>query len=182
MQIPLQITFSNMDPSDAVRARIEELASKLDRFSDQIMSCRVVVRAPNRRQKTGRLYHVSIDLTLPGHEVAINRSPPKHQAHEDIYVAIRDAFDALTRRVEDVTRQQRGDVKTHDTPAVGTVLRLFPKKNYGFIEDATLGEIYFHANSVPNDSFHKLAVGDKVRYVAAQGENGLQASVVKPIG
>jgi ribosomal subunit interface protein len=181
MKIPLQVSFSNMDPSDAVRARIEALTAKLDRFSDRIMSCRVVVRAPNRRQTSGKLYHVSIDLTLPGHEIAINRASPKHQEHEDVYVAVRDAFDALTRKLEDVTRQRRGDVKTHEEAmATGTVARIFPDKNYGFIDDAGVGEVYFHANSVINDGFDKLMVGAKVKYVAAAGEKGLQATTVKP--
>ncbi|WP_374650822.1 HPF/RaiA family ribosome-associated protein [Dongia sp.] len=182
MNMPLQITFSNMDPSDAVRARIEALAAKLDRFSDRIMGCRVIVRAPNRRQKSGRLYHVSIDLTLPGHEIAINRTSPKHQEHEDIYVAIRDAFDALVRRIEDVTRQKRGDIKSHEEEAAsGTIARLFQDKDYGFINDERVGEVYFHANSVPNDGFRKLAIGGRVRYIAVPGDKGLQASVVKPV-
>lgn len=181
MKIPLQISFSNMTPSDAVRARIEELANKLDRFNGHIMSCRVVVRAPNRRQRTGKLYHVSIDVTLPGHEIAVNRTSPQHQAHEDIYVAIRDAFDALTRRIEDVSRQQRGDTKLHVEEPHGKIVRLFPKENYGFIEDAAAGEIYFHANSVPKDGFSKLKIGTKVHYHATPGEKGLQATVVKPV-
>lgn len=181
MEIPLQISFSNMTPSDAVKARIEELAEKLNRFNDRITSCRVVVRAPNRRQKSGKLYHVGIDVTIPGHEIAINRTSPQHQAHEDVYVAIRDAFDALIRRIEDVSRQQRGDTKLHAEEPYGQIVRLFPKENYGFIEDHAVGEIYFHANSVPNDGFGKLQVGTKVHYQAAQGDKGLQATVVKPV-
>lgn len=114
MQIPVQVSFSNMTTSDAIRARVEELAGRLDRFHDRITSCRVVVRAPNKRQRKGRLYHVSIDLTMPGHEIVVNRNHPEDQAHEDVYVAIRDAFDALIRQVEDVARQDRGDIKTHE--------------------------------------------------------------------
>jgi len=182
MKIPIQISFSNMTPSDAVRARIEELAARLDRFHDRIMSCRVVVSAPNRRQRSGRLYHVSIDLKLPGHEIAINRDPPQHQAHEDVYVAIRDAFEALVRRIEDVSRQRRGDIKAHEEEPSGEVVRLFPDESYGFIEDKAAGEIYFHAHSVPNDGFHKLKVGSKVHYRAEPGDKGLQATVVKPFG
>ena len=128
MQVPLQISFSNMDASDAVRARVEELAAKLDRFHDRIMSCRVVVRAPNRRQHKGRLFHVSIDLKVPGHEIVINRDPPQHHSHEDVYVAIRDAFDALVRQIEDATRERRGDIKTHGEEPSGQVVRLFPKE------------------------------------------------------
>lgn len=181
MKIPLQISFSNMTPSDAVRARIEELAAKLDRFHERIMSCRVVVSAPNRRQRSGRLYHVSIDLKLPGHEIAINRDSALNQAHEDVYVAIRDAFEALVRRIEDVSRQQRGDIKTHDEAPIGEVIRLFPDKKYGFIEDKAAGEIYFHAHSVANDGFRKLKVGTKVHYSAEPGDKGLHATVVKPL-
>ncbi len=115
MKIPLQISFSNMDSSDAVRARIEELAGKLERLHPGITACRVVVRAPNRRQQSGRLYHVSIDLTLPGHEVAINRSSPNDQTHEDVYVAVRDAFEALTKRLDEVTDKMQRKVKAHAT-------------------------------------------------------------------
>ncbi len=115
MQLPVQISFSNITPSDAIRLRVEEHVGRLDRFNDRIMSCRVVIRAPNSRQRKGRLYHVSIDLTMPGREIVVNRNPPEDRAHEDVYVAIRDAFDALTRQVEDAVRQDRGDVKTHQT-------------------------------------------------------------------
>ena len=178
MKIPVQISFSNMTPSDAIRARIEKLAEKLDRFHDRIMSCRVVVRAPNRRQTKGRLYHVSIDLTIPGHEIVINRDPPQQQAHEDVYVAIRDAFEAAVRRLEDFTRERRDDVKTHEVEPRGKIARLFPDRSYGFIEDEKLGEIYFHANSVAEDGFAKLKVGTAVRYCAEPGDKGLQATIV----
>lgn len=182
MNIPLQITFSNMTPSDAVRARVEELAAKLDRFHERIMSCRVVVRAPNRRQRSGKLYHVSIDLKLPGREIAINRDPPQDQSHQDVYVAIRDAFEALVRRIEDVSRERRGDIKTHTAQPSAAVVRIFPEESYGFLADPEAGEVYFHANSVANKGFGRLKVGSKVRYQAELGDKGLQASIVKPIG
>jgi cold shock CspA family protein/ribosome-associated translation inhibitor RaiA len=180
MKIPLQISFSNMTPSDAVEARIRKLAGKLDRFHDRIMSCRVVVSAPNRRGRQGNLYKVSVDAKLPGREIAVNRNPPQHHAHEDVYVAIRDAFEALSRRVEDVARERRGDVKTHQAEPSGRVSRLFPDKRYGFIEDDEIGEVYFHANSVTNGGFDKLAIGSTVHYLAELGEKGQQATVVKP--
>ena len=181
MKIPLQITFSNMTPSDAVRARIEELVTRLDRFHERIMSCRVVVRAPNRSRRSGKLYQVSIDLKLPGREIAINGEPSRDRSHEDVYVAVRDAFNALVRRIEDASRQRRGDVKTHVAPPSASIVRLFPKEKYGFLEDAAMGEVYFHANSVPNNGFRKLKVGSKVSYQAEPGDKGLQATIVRPI-
>lgn len=111
--LPLQITFRDMSPSDAVRARILERVSALGQLHSRILSCRVVVRAPHRRQRKGRLYSVRIDLKVPRREIVVNREPDANHSHEDIYVAIRDAFDALDRRLEDATRRRRGDVKTH---------------------------------------------------------------------
>lgn len=182
MPIPVQITFSNMTPSEAVRSRAEELAARLDRFHKRIMACRVVIRAPNRRQRKGRLYHVSIDLAVPGHEIAINRNPPEDQAHQDIYVALRDAFEALTRRLEDIARERRGEVKAHEDGPHGRIVRLFKEEGYGFIAGANGDEVYFHSNSVLNRGFNRLRVGRQVRYVAVNGDKGLQATIVKPVG
>ncbi|MGE0737005.1 MAG: HPF/RaiA family ribosome-associated protein [Alphaproteobacteria bacterium] len=177
----LQITFRGMRASPAVRAKIEERVAGLERFIDPIMSCRVVVHAPHRHQRKGGIYHVSIDLKVPGHEIAVNRDPPEHQAHEDAYVAVRDAFDAVERRLEDVARRRRGSVKAHAAEPRGEIVRLFPDKDYGFIQSADGDEVYFHANSVSGRAFSRLKVGDKVRYTSEAGDKGLQAAVVKPV-
>ncbi|MEK6562417.1 MAG: HPF/RaiA family ribosome-associated protein, partial [Candidatus Binatota bacterium] len=87
MKIPLQLTFRNMPPSEAIEAHIREKAAKLDAFSDRIMSCRVVVEAPHRHHHKGKLYHVRIDMTAPGGELIVNREPSKRAAHKDVYVA-----------------------------------------------------------------------------------------------
>lgn len=111
MQIPLQVTFRDMEHSDAVETRIREKAEKLQRYYDRIMGCRVVVEMPQRHKHQGKLHSVRIDLTVPGAELVAN-----HTQHEDVYVAIRDAFDAMSRQLEDYARKQRGEVKTHATP------------------------------------------------------------------
>lgn len=111
--LPLQITFRDMPTSEAVRARILKRVEELEQFHPRIMWCRVVVRAPHRHQRKGRLYSVRIDLKVPRREIVINREPTARQAHEDVYVAIRDAFDALDRRLEDAARRRRGDIKAH---------------------------------------------------------------------
>ena len=182
MPVPVQVTFRNMQPSPAVRTRVRELAERLERFHGRVMSCRVVVRAPHRHHRKGQLYQVSIDLKVPGREIAVNRDPAQHHAHEDVEVAVRDAFNALSRRLEDVARRRRGEVKAHDGEPRGRIARLFPGQRYGFIESADEGHVYFHANSVADDGFARLKVGAEVRYRAEAGEGGLQASVVKPAG
>ncbi len=113
MQIPVQVTFRNMDSSAAVEANVREKAAKLERYFDRIVSCRVVVESPHRRHHKGKLYHVRIDLGVPGKEIVVNHSGPKNHAHEDVYVAVRDAFNAAARQLEDHARKVRGDVKSH---------------------------------------------------------------------
>jgi len=182
MQLPIQITFRKMAPSPAVEAHIRERAADLERFFGRITACRVVVEASTRRQHQGNIYHLVIDLTVPGREIVVRRDPPEHHAHEDILVAVRDAFDAVRRQLEDHARTARGDVKSHETPSHGRVVRLFP--DYGFIRINDGSEIYMHRNAVMADGFDRLAEGDEVRFVLneTEGELGPQASTVVPIG
>ncbi|MDE2230271.1 MAG: HPF/RaiA family ribosome-associated protein [Alphaproteobacteria bacterium] len=180
MQLPIQITFRKMAPSPAVEAHIRERAADLERFFGRIMACRVVVEASTRRQRQGNIYHLRIDLTVPGREIVVRRDPPEHHAHEDILVAVRDAFDAARRQLEDHARAVRGDVKSHETPDHGRVVRLFP--DYGFIRVNDGSEVYMHRNAVVGDGFDRLVEGDEVRFVLQEGEMGPQASTVVPIG
>lgn len=108
MKIPLQVTFRDMPSSDAVETRIREKADKLGHFYDRVTNCRVVVEMPQRHKHQGKLHSVRIDLTVPGAELVAN-----HAQHEDVYIALRDAFAAITRQLEDYVRKQRGEVKAH---------------------------------------------------------------------
>ena len=113
MPVPVQISFRHMDPSPALEARVHEKAEKLERFFDRIVSCEVVVEAPHKHHHKGKLYNVRIEINVPGASVNVGRSGPQDHAHEDVYVALRDAFDAAYRQLEDHARRMRGDVKTH---------------------------------------------------------------------
>lgn len=182
MKTEFQITFEGIGPSDSVRARVEKEIERLERFFGRITACRVVISKPQKRHHHGDLYGVSIHLTLPGgKEIVVNRNPAKDHAHEDAYVAIRDAFSAARRRLQDETRKMRGDVKHHGGPPQAIVGTLVAEEGYGFLETADGREIYFHRNSVVNDNFDKLCVGDPVTFAEAQGEKGPQASTVKPL-
>ena len=115
MQIPLQINFRHMEHSDALETKIREKAQKLEQFAEHIMSCRVTVDLEHKHHHQGNLFGVKIDITLPETEIIADRHPDKHHAHEDVYVALRDAFDAARRQLEDYVRKQRGKIKTHQT-------------------------------------------------------------------
>jgi ribosomal subunit interface protein len=182
MKLPVQITYRHMEPSPALEDNIRERAAKLDRYVDNIMSCRVMIEAPHKHQRKGKIYHVRIDISLPGHELAVSRDPEEHQSHADVYVAVRDAFDAARRQLEDLTRRRRGDVKTHEPMPHGRICELEPGMDFGRIATLDGREVYFHRNSVINAEFDTLEVGDEVWFDEESGDHGPQASSVRLAG
>ncbi len=178
MKLPLQIVFRNLDHSDAIEAKVRKRAEKLEHFSNEIISCRVVIEAHHKHHLKGNLYHVRVDVRVPDHELVASREPAKHQAHEDVYVAIRDSFAAIRRQLEDHERRRRGQVKAHEVPAHGCIIGLIPQEDYGKIETPDGRQIYFHRNSVIDADFDQLKIGDEVRFSEEMGESGPQASTV----
>jgi ribosomal subunit interface protein len=114
MQIPLQITFRHMGTSQAVEDNIREQVAYLEQHFDRITGCRVVIDAPPAHRNKGGPFSVHVDLTVPGREIVVNSVRDDHTQHTDVYVAIRDAFDAVQRQLDGHTRRQRGDVKHRD--------------------------------------------------------------------
>jgi ribosomal subunit interface protein len=176
MQLPLQITARDISLSEAAEADIRAKAANLDTYYDGIMGCRVVVEGLMRHHRKGP-FTVRINVSVPGTELVVDR-----HADEDLYVAIRDAFDAARRRLEDYARRQRGAVKSHEEAYLARVSRLFPEEGYGFLETPDGREIYFHRHSVLHPGFDRLAIGTEVRFVEEPGEKGPQASTVAIAG
>jgi cold shock CspA family protein/ribosome-associated translation inhibitor RaiA len=200
MIIPLQISFRNMQPSEAVEVRVREEVAKLEAFYEGIMRCRVVVELPHKHHKKGDLYHVRIDLTVPGAELVVKNEPSlhaglrqidsekesksyeAHTAHKDVFVVIRDAFKDARRQLQDYARRMRGQTKVHVPQPSGRVSRLFPEDGYGFLTTPEGTEVYFHKNSVLHDEFDRLTIGARVAFNEEMGEKGAQASTVRTIG
>lgn len=179
METQLEIVFEGMDTSDAVRTRVEKEVQKLERVFDRITACRVVVEAPGHGKHKGGLFNCRIHMLLPGGaEVAVNRNHSRDHAHEDVYVAVRDSFNAAKRQLQDVVRKMEGKVKTHTAPPYGRVAKIFHEQGYGFIEAPDGSEIYFDKSAVVDGDFEKLDVGQQVTYVTAPGEKGVHASTV----
>ena len=107
MKLALQITFKNMDPSQALEADIREKAEKLERFCNQIISCRVVIDAQSHRHRRGNLFRVHVSVKVPDREIVASHGGDEEQQHEDAYVAIRDAFDHVRRQIEDYNKRQQ---------------------------------------------------------------------------
>ena len=123
MQAPVQITFRGFPHSDAVEAKIHEKVNKLEQFFPHIMHCQIVVEAEHHHHHKGNLYDVRIDLTVPDKEIVVSQKKHDDHSHEDIYVAIRDAFNAARRQLEDYVRVRRGDIKSHEAASRGSQVK-----------------------------------------------------------
>jgi cold shock CspA family protein len=173
-----------MAASPAIEARLRREALKLGKLHLRIVDCRAQVAAPHRHHRKGKLYTVRLQIFFPGGSLWVNRGSALHHAHEDVYVAIRDAFAAANRRLQDKAGRRSGKVKHHEAAPHGVVSRLFPRKGYGFIKTPAGEEIYFHRNAVVGNAFARLKEGAEIRFAAAQGESdkGPQATTVKLVG
>ena len=113
MKLPLEIIFRDLVPLPSLEPDIRRRAAKLEQFVPTLMSCRVVVEASANRHRQGHSYAVKIDVRVPSDELFVG----EHHRSEDIEVAVREAFDAMGRRLEDYARRRRGQVKHHGTNA-----------------------------------------------------------------
>ncbi len=175
-----QIVFEDFAPTDSIKFYINEHLGKLLDLQSQIKTARVVVSKPHKHQSKGERYVVNIHLSLPaGQEVIVSHEPGNLDAHGDVYVTLRDAFNAAKRQLQDRMRKMEGAVKNHKPQPEGKVLRLIDGEDYGFLESPGGREIYFHRNAVDGGKFDDLKAGDVVRYAEDERDDGVYATFVK---
>ena len=112
MQLPVQIVSRDLYLSKHLETSIHEKASKLVTFYSRITRCRVVVESPTHHHWKSKSYKVRIDLSVPGAELVVN-----HHENQDLKIAIRDAFEAAKRQLQNYAQHQRGEVKAHSAMA-----------------------------------------------------------------
>lgn len=181
MQTPLNIAFHNTPSDPNVETEIRERVEKLERLFDGLIGCRVAVEALHQQHKTGNVFDVHIEMVVPGGELVVSRQPKKAKekyANPDVHTSIRDAFQAAERQLKDYKAQLRGDVKAHAAEIPGQVARIVPEEDHGFIMTGSGTMLYFHRNSVMDNDFDNLRVGEAVNYVEAVGDTGPTASKV----
>lgn len=182
MQETLQIRYHGLDPSDFVSDNVREKVEKLEQFYNRITRCIVTIELPHKSQTKGNIYNVHIEVDVPGERLVVGRDKG-HHAHEDVYVALRDAFNAMQRKLQDYVDKARGNTKLHeDNHLEGRVCKIMPDEGYGFIETPDLLEVYFHENAVVNNQFDKLEVDTRVKFGKEAGAKGPQATFVQPLG
>lgn len=173
MKLPVHIQFRGMEASSALESSAQEHARKLENIASDIMACRVLIDLEQKHKHQGRPIGVRIDLTLPGHELVVNRVQ-----HEDAYVALRDAFDNMKRQLRDVAQRRRRQEKLHPVPLHGELVRMDDAGGFGFIRTPAGDEYYFNKDNVAGTPFEHMQTGCAVQFLPEPGSEGLQAKRV----
>jgi cold shock CspA family protein/ribosome-associated translation inhibitor RaiA len=178
MAIPLKVTSRHELASPALEARIRKLAERLERFSQHILHCEVIVATSSHRHRQGNLFDIRIEMTAPATHISVQRAGPHDPSHQDPYVALRDAFAAARRQLQDYERERRGAVKQHHGLPHGWISDVDTQGGFGRIETDDGRRVFFHRNSVLGKSFELLTPGGEVTFVEEPGVHGPQASTV----
>jgi cold shock CspA family protein/ribosome-associated translation inhibitor RaiA len=196
MSFPIQITYRNVEAAPAVEAWVREQAEKLATFHERIIRCRVMIEHAHRHLRRGNRFQVKVLVSVPGGQVAVRslsapldpekfleagRKLKKQEIgvpQKELRQAVVDAFHSTGRRLQDLIRRQRSEVKRHQMRQA-RVVDLFPEAGYGFLETSDGRRIYFHRNSVLHGAFRRLTPGMPVTFAEEAGEQGPQASTVR---
>jgi cold shock CspA family protein len=184
MDRPLEIAFHGVDPSPSLEADIRQHVAKLDQRFPRLVGCRVSIEGLHNQHRTGNVYEVHIVLSVPGKDLAVSREPHKAKeryANPDVRTALRDAFKAAERQLQEHKWEIRSDTQAPSGHALlGRVSQLFPDRDYGFIRTPTSAtELYFHRDAVTNAEFTLLKLGDHVQYVEEMDDDGPVAKKVR---
>lgn len=183
MRIPFEIAFKNVEPTAAMERMIRRRVDRLMRYHRGIIACRIAVEVPHRSGNAQAVGHrVRIEVSVPGDELVVSRDRNIPEEEYDPYAAIRNAFSAMESQLKTYSGRQRRQRHPRSGPPHAVVRRLFHDEGYGFLETADGRQIYFHQNSVVNDNFDELQLGEEVRFEATEGREGPQATTVAQIG
>jgi cold shock CspA family protein/ribosome-associated translation inhibitor RaiA len=180
METPLELSFRGLENTEDREDLVREKVAKLEQVCDTITSCRVAVETAQESQQTGNALRMRVEVRVPRHnEIVVTQKLDSDQAADPFPRLVRDTFEAVQRKLREVTERQRGEVKPGATvDELAIVSKLFEGRDYGFLETMDRREIFFHRNAVLNNDFDRLTVGTGVRFVEEEGEKGPQASTV----
>lgn len=183
MQFPLEIAFHNLPSTPWAEEDIRDRVAKLDERYGHLIGCRVRVEREHNSHRTGNGYQVHIELSVPGKDLVVSKEPHGAGGGErlkdpDLGVVIRHAFKAAERQLDKHKKTLSGEVKHHEPQFLGQVSIV--DVDHAFLLTNEGVQLYFHANSVLDGQFATLKIGDKVHYIAADGDTGPTAVKVWP--
>ncbi len=187
MDVPPEIAFRNVEPTDELKQKVLDGIEKLEKVYPNLASCRVMIEktdpAAAGRPGTGKP-HVRIDLRVPNKELVVKHDAPARSSGHDLSQWIEGAFDVARRRLRDLKGRQSDRLDHQELPPHGRVVRLLTDANgvnYGFLHSRDGREIYFHENALVDLDYDDLEVGTEVRFAESRGDEGPQASTVAPL-
>jgi ribosomal subunit interface protein len=182
METDPQIVFEHMEPSDALRQRVLDELTELERFYGRIISARVSMNVPPREHRKGYLYRTNIHLVLPGgREVAVSNNPHSGRAEDDMYASVEGAFDVARRQLkgEKELMGAKTRAQTVGSEQIGQVIRLYPEDGYGFIVTPSGHEVWFSQKKVKHNEFRHMQIGTRVYFDEELGDKGPLATTVR---
>ncbi len=180
VDIPLKLTFRDMEKDPEIEHSVREKLARLDSLSESITGCSAAIEKPQEHQKAGNPYRVRLVITAAGRDIVVVREPGDSPMHAPLISVVHDAFNAARRQLIEKNEKRRRDVKRHPAQETGALVdSLFREEGYGFLRTRDDRRIYFHKNSVLHNDFDRLEPGTGVRYVETSGEKGPQASTVQ---
>ena len=186
MQVPLEITYRNIEKSQAAEEEIRTHVADLEEIYDRITACHVRVdqRADNSNHTIPPV--VRIELQIPGHRNVVVAHEPGHLQRKfqnpDLSNAINEAFRIAERRLHDLkeVRAANGPAQTEggEERFLGQVAEIYPLEDYGYLLNKEGALLYFHRNAILSGSFDYLVRGSEVYYVEEDGDTGPLAKKV----
>ena len=106
-----KVVFRGIDHSQTVADAVQKRLDKLERFTEEIHSLRVILESPHNHHYKGKVFHVAVEAVIPNHDILVSHDQHDKHEHEDIYIAIRDAFNALERQIKSVYEKKRHQIR-----------------------------------------------------------------------
>lgn len=101
MATQVEVQFHGIEKSDAVEQCVREKVARLRKHFSRMTSCRVAVEVPQRTADKPRVYQIKIEIGVPRRStVVVNHERTGPRAHEELPLAIREAFEAALRKVD----------------------------------------------------------------------------------
>jgi len=135
-----QVVYHNIDQTEAISEAVQKRIDKLERFCDHIINGRVVLDCPHNNHHKGKVYSVTLEMHTPTLEVRVNQDQHDNHAHEDLYIAIRDAFNAAERQLKSVDKKHRATPLHQEVEAMSLETEL-PEAESLLDEEEALDEI-----------------------------------------
>lgn len=181
MQVPLEITYRNVEKTEDIDRLIREKMAKIEKICNYIVSCHVVIEHPQEYQNAGNPYQIRIEMSIPkNHYIVVKHGMGKEDMHLPLSTVIRKAFDAVRKQVRELVQRQHAHLKVHDVNGtIGIVNKINREEGYGFLLNAEGEDVYFHKNSVVQNEFDQLYEGATVIHTEEPTERGPKATSVK---